>query len=141
MKRDCTKDIQKTQEAISMIKKELRPFVNQLDSDDATKKAQAQAVVALSIGTLRYMGARLQGKDEGRKKDDPLRQELDQMRKVIVQIEKKRKAEEEQKRDSRSSDDNHPKQPGMSKRKKVDTSTASIAEVDSNNHSSKKSRK
>jgi len=96
---DHITDLESTKDALAKIKKELRPFVRQLDSDDAAKKAQAQAVVALSVGTLRYMGARLQGKDEGRAKEDPLRQELDQMRnqmrKVIVQLEKKRKTTEE----------------------------------------------
>ena len=77
--------------AIGEIAKQLRPFVTQLSDDDPEKKAQAQAVVALTIGTLRYMGARLHGKDEGRRPDDPLRQELDQMRKILVALEKKRK--------------------------------------------------
>mmetsp|Transcript_1817 Transcript_1817/g.2213 ORF Transcript_1817/g.2213 Transcript_1817/m.2213 type:complete len:128 (-) Transcript_1817:381-764(-) len=88
-------DLQATKDAIGKIKRELHPFVRQLESDDSAKKALAQAVVALSLGTLRYMDARLHGRDEGRAKEDPLRQELDQMRKVIVQLEKKRKAYEE----------------------------------------------
>mmetsp|Transcript_19671 Transcript_19671/g.29186 ORF Transcript_19671/g.29186 Transcript_19671/m.29186 type:complete len:141 (+) Transcript_19671:146-568(+) len=140
MKEDYIKDIQKTKDAISMIKKELKPFVSRLDSDDATKKAQAQAVVALSIGTLRYMGARLQGKDEGRKKDDPLRQELDQMRKVIIQIEKKRKAEEKQNKEpANSSKDGATERPGVCKRKKVDAGTTDC--VEPNKSSCKKSKK
>jgi hypothetical protein len=86
---------QSVKESLANIRKELKPFVRQLDSDDPEQKAQAQSVVALSIGTLRYMGARLKGKDQGRTTEDPLRQELDQMRKVLVALEKKRKAREE----------------------------------------------
>lgn len=86
---------QSVQESLANIRKELKPFVRKLDSDNPEEKAQAQSVVALSIGTLRYMGARLRGKDQGRAADDPLRQELDQMRKVLVALEKKRKAREE----------------------------------------------
>ena len=85
--------LESTKIALALIRKELKPFVRQLDSDDAAKKAQAQSVVALSIGTLRYMGARLRGKSQ-KGKEDPLRQELDQMRKVLVDLEKKRKANE-----------------------------------------------
>lgn len=86
---------QSVKESLANIRKELKPFVRKLDSDNPEEKAQAQSVVALSIGTLRYMGARLRGKDQGRAADDPLRQELDQMRKVLVALEKKRKAREE----------------------------------------------
>jgi Skp family chaperone for outer membrane proteins len=86
---------QSVKESLTNIRKELKPFVRKLDSDNPEEKAQAQSVVALSIGTLRYMGARLRGKDQGRAADDPLRQELDQMRKVLVALEKKRKAREE----------------------------------------------
>ena len=86
---------QSVKESLANIRKELKPFVRQLDSDNPEEKAQAQSVVALSIGTLRYMGARLKGKDQGRTAEDPLRQELDQMRKVLVALEKKRKAREE----------------------------------------------
>lgn len=85
------KSLQTTKDALSKIRKELKPFIRQLDSDDAAKKAQAQAVVALSMGTLRYMGARLQGKTDGKTKEDPLRQELDKMRKVLVDLETKNK--------------------------------------------------
>ena len=90
-----TAAFQSVQESLANIRKELKPFVRQLDSDDPEQKAQAQSVVALSIGTLRYMGARLKGKDQGRTPEDPLRQELDQMRKVLVALEKKRKVREE----------------------------------------------
>lgn len=90
--------------AIGEIAKQLRPFVTQLSDDDPEKKAQAQAVVALTIGTLRYMGARLHGKDEGRRPDDPLRQELDQMRKILVALEKKRKRKRTDDEDKKDED-------------------------------------
>lgn len=50
---------------------------------------QASMAVALAMGTLRYMGARLRGLDRGRKPDDPLRQELNTMRKRMVALQKK----------------------------------------------------
>jgi len=52
------------------------------------KRAEAEAAVALAIGTLRYMGARLKGLDRGRKKGDPLRKELDQIRGLLVSLRK-----------------------------------------------------
>ena len=42
----------------------------------------------VAIGTLRYMGARLRGFDQGRKKDDPLRVELDKIRAKLVELKK-----------------------------------------------------
>ena len=48
--------------------------------------ATAMAAVALSLGTLRYMGARLRGHDVGRRKGDPLRAELDGMRSALVSL-------------------------------------------------------
>ena len=87
--------LKSTSEALIKIRKELKPFVKLLDSDDTEQRAQAQAVVALSLGTVRYIGARIRGKDEGRKQEDPLRQELNQIRSVLVQIERKRKNKEE----------------------------------------------
>ncbi len=42
----------------------------------------------MAIGTLRYMGARLRGLDEGRKKGDPLRVELDNIRSKLMELKK-----------------------------------------------------
>ena len=42
--------------------------------------------MALAMGTLRYMGARLRGSDVGRKKGDPLRIELDKIRGLMVSL-------------------------------------------------------
>ena len=79
--------LEKTKEAINDIKAKLEQVVQRL-RDDAFDKAtaQAQATVSLSIGMMKYMGARLQGLDHGRKQDDALRQELNQMRKVLAEI-------------------------------------------------------
>lgn len=79
--------LQKTKETLNDIKSKLEPVVQRL-KDDAFEKAtaQAQATVSLSIGMMKYMGARLQGLDQGRNPDDPLRKELNQMRKVLADI-------------------------------------------------------
>ena len=53
---------------------------------DPRRRAEAEAAVALAVGTLRYMGARLRGSDAGRKKGDPLRAELDRMRAALVSL-------------------------------------------------------
>lgn len=42
--------------------------------------------LTVAIGTLRYMGARLRGLDQGRKKGDPLRIELDEIRTKLVEL-------------------------------------------------------
>lgn len=47
-----------------------------------------QLFFTVAIGTLRYMGARLRGLDQGRKKDDPLRMELDKIRSKLVELKK-----------------------------------------------------
>src|SRR5210317_424019 len=94
--------LHKTLHALKEIKVSLMPFLKLLQDDHDAKKtiadddrkkkhtttqkkkqlltphrrAEAEAAVALSIGTLRYMGARLKGLDRGRKKGDELRKEL-----------------------------------------------------------------
>mmetsp|Transcript_28654 Transcript_28654/g.57680 ORF Transcript_28654/g.57680 Transcript_28654/m.57680 type:complete len:186 (+) Transcript_28654:79-636(+) len=66
------------------------------------KRAEAEAAVALAMGTLRYMGGRLKGLDKGRKKGDPLRKELDQIRGLLVSL-RKIESEEEMKQKNDSS--------------------------------------
>lgn len=84
------KSLQQSKSAIQDIHTQLKPFLSRLkEENDGHLKAQAQAAVALSIGTLRYIEARLKGKDEGRKAEDPLRQELNHIRKILADIEKK----------------------------------------------------
>jgi len=73
------------------------------------ERAEAKAAVALAIGTLRYMGNRLKGKDEGRKKGDPLRMELDNIRGLLVQLRKLEKKDDSTKvgnKKTPSKDDN-----------------------------------
>ena len=53
---------------------------------DPARLAEARAATAVAMGTLRYMAARLKGQDRGRKKDDPLRMELDKMRRLLVTL-------------------------------------------------------
>ena len=99
--------LRKTREALKEIQKQLLPFLRDLGVDSCDsgvekeepakplstanneKVIQASMAVALAMGTLRYMGARLRGLDQGRKSDDPLRQELNNMRKRMVTLQKK----------------------------------------------------
>lgn len=95
---DVLASLCQTTKALKEIQTQLQPFIRILGGDtmddddsedddnikDKPRRAQAQAAVALAVGTLRYMGSRLRGLDQGRKPDDPLRQELNQMRKVMV---------------------------------------------------------
>jgi len=102
--------LEKCNDAIQVIREKLKPLLKVLEEDTATAKqrAMAQAAIALSIGTLRYMGARLRGLDQGRKHDDPLRQELNHMRKLLVQLQKKQQEaeeKEEQKSDEKKEND------------------------------------
>lgn len=74
------------------------------------KRAEAEAAVALSIGTLRYMGARLKGLDRGRKKDDGLRKELDQIRGLLVALRKIEGEEEKKKKNKPEGEDSKTKE-------------------------------
>lgn len=100
--------LHKTIESLKEIRSALLPYVRLLnasgrrkrkrhddkiiDEDACTtslqqhQRAEAEAAVALAIGTLRYMGARLRGSDVGRKKGDPLRIELDKIRGLMVSL-------------------------------------------------------
>jgi len=61
------------------------------DERNPHRRALAQAAVALSVGTLRVLGARLRGLDRGRKADDPLRKDLNRIRSVLVSVQKAHK--------------------------------------------------
>jgi hypothetical protein len=79
-----------TKEALLGIKQRLQPVLQRLtDNEFEETTSQAQTTLALSIGMMRYMGARLQGLDQGRKPDDPLRKELNNMKRVLAEIKKK----------------------------------------------------
>lgn len=83
--------LEKTKEALARIKTKLQPVLSRLQDetiDDGTK-AHANATIALSMGMMRYMGARVRGLDQGRNADDPLRKELNNMRRVLAEIKKK----------------------------------------------------
>jgi hypothetical protein len=82
---------EKTKEALAGIKTKLQPVLSRLQDEtlDDGAKAHANATIALSIGMMRYMGARLRGLDQGRNADDPLRKELNNMRRVLAEIKKK----------------------------------------------------
>jgi hypothetical protein len=92
--------LQKTKEALAGIKSKLQPVLAKLQDDtlESGARAQGHATVALSLGMMKYMGARLRGLDQGRKPDDPLRQELNNMRKVLAELKEKYKPEEVEKR-------------------------------------------
>ena len=92
--KDALEGLEKTKKALTEIKKQLKPFVDRLETAEGKALAQAQAAVALSVGTLRYMGARLRGLDQGRKADDPLRKELNEMRRVLTEVEKRKDDDE-----------------------------------------------
>jgi hypothetical protein len=102
--------LHKALDAIESIQQALSPFLDVLNDYNTTKNEkrsyydtttnkttpskkysiqqviEAQTAVALSIGTLRYMAARLKGQDKGRNKNDPLRMELDKIRKTLVTL-------------------------------------------------------
>jgi DNA anti-recombination protein RmuC len=86
--KEALEGLENTGKALIEIQKQLKPFIAKLASAEGKALAQAEAVVALSVGTLRYMGARLRGLDQGRKSDDPLRKELNEMRRVLQEVEK-----------------------------------------------------
>jgi hypothetical protein len=121
--------LKKTSESIKQIKKTLTPFLKLLDKYynqssldkrkefDIQRIAEAEAAVALSIGTMRYMAFRLKGQERGKKKNDPLRMELDKMRKALVQVKSLRK---EDSADKKSTNDTGSKQNSASKRKRIE---------------------
>jgi hypothetical protein len=105
--------LKKTTEALKGINAKLQPVLQKLNDNDFDKnKPEAKATVALSIGMMRYMGARLRGLDQGRKPDDPLRKELNNMKKVLAEIKKKHS--------ERKSDQPGKKKPA--KQQKIETS-------------------
>lgn len=82
--------LEKIKEAVSNIKKRLAPILQGLnDYSFGENTGRAQATVALSVGMMRYMSARLRGLDQGRKPDDPLRKDLNNMKRVLAQLTRK----------------------------------------------------
>mmetsp|Transcript_23771 Transcript_23771/g.29953 ORF Transcript_23771/g.29953 Transcript_23771/m.29953 type:complete len:202 (+) Transcript_23771:49-654(+) len=91
---------------------------------------EAETAIALSIGTLRYMACRLKGqKSNKNKKNDPLRMELDKIRKTLVEL---RKLKKKMKIDLNTSanEDKEERQRGTSseeKKRKANSSTCNIS--------------
>ena len=119
----------KTKQAIEEIKASLEPVIQRL-RDNAFNEAtgQAQATVSLSIGMMKYMGARLQGLDQGRKADDPLRQELNQMRKVLAEIKARKTGDKETQSQVRQSGASNNKESAPSIKKPYQTSKSTTVE-------------
>ena len=88
--------LRKTKEAVDGITRCLKPVLEKLQDDnlDEATAAHGKATIALSIGMMSYMGARLRGLDQGRKPDDPLRKRLNNMRRVLAAVQQKKKKEE-----------------------------------------------
>ena len=86
----------KTEKALRDIHIHLKPFLHILSPesgiDDPNRIGVAQTAVALSLGTLRYMGNRLRGSSQGKNPKDPLRLELNRMRQTLVQVQKKQQS-------------------------------------------------
>ena len=100
--------LRKTVDALKEIRKQIQPFLRVIESSDggdnedvnfsasssskhdAHTVAEARTAVALAVGTLRHMGARLGGRCGGGSgdKNDPLRLELERMRKMLVTLRK-----------------------------------------------------
>lgn len=96
-------NLQKAKKALQGIKQHLEPVVQRLKANAFERStAKAQATVALSVGMMKYMGARLQGLDHGRKPDDPLRKELDHMRKVLAEMKARYEADEKKRNAQKS---------------------------------------
>ena len=100
--------LRKTVDALTEIRKQIQPFLRVIESSDggdndggtssatssskhdAHTVAEARTAVALAVVTLRHMGARLGGRGGGGSgdKNDPLRLELERMRKMLVTLRK-----------------------------------------------------
>ena len=94
-------NLKKAKEALQGIKQHLEPVVQRLKANAFERStSKAQATVALSVGMMKYMGARLQGLDRGRHADDPLRKELNQMRKVLAEMKARYEVQEEKRKEA-----------------------------------------
>eukprot|EP00537_Pseudo-nitzschia_pungens_P002713 CAMPEP_0172360670 /NCGR_PEP_ID=MMETSP1060-20121228/4653_1 /TAXON_ID=37318 /ORGANISM="Pseudo-nitzschia pungens, Strain cf. cingulata" /LENGTH=175 /DNA_ID=CAMNT_0013082721 /DNA_START=113 /DNA_END=640 /DNA_ORIENTATION=- len=144
--------LEKSKEAVLVIKERLAPVLQRLTDDTfGEQTGRAQASVALSIGMMRYMGARLRGFDQGRKSDDPLRKDLNNIKRVLAKTMKSTKAAAATKTATTSSateDKSTPhaakSSPGNvdpSKRKKVQPTTEKKTESVASQHGKKKRRK
>lgn len=104
--------LQKANDSLKGIKETLIPYLQLLDryhrqqqnaisnenegngsKIDRYQITEAETAISLSIGTLRYMALRLKGmkSSNGSTKNDPLRMELDKIRKTLVELKKLKK--------------------------------------------------
>ena len=81
------------------------------DSSTELEMSEIYATVALSVGMMRYMSARLRGLDQGRSKDDPLRKELDNMKRVLAEVKKHRLQIQKQQQDQKNTPQQRTEQP------------------------------
>ena len=138
--------------SLQQIKQTLTPFLNLLDKYhnqsnnntginneqnshkfDKQKIIEAESAVALAMGTLRYMAHRLKGEERGKKKNDPLRMELEKMRKTLVQVKGLRKHE--------TKTDNEGKEGSVSKRKSIQDGDGTNDAIVNNSTGGKKLKK
>ena len=127
--------MKRTNESLKQIKATLTPFLTLLDkyhnqtSETSKSKfdrqeiAEAEAAVSLAMGTLRYMAHRLKGHSKGKKKNDPLRMELDKMRRTLVQCKGLRKENKNQQGGEK--DKQNDKKGSASKRRRIEEDTKS----------------
>lgn len=101
--------LEKSKEAASAIKERLVPVLQRLADDNfGEETGRACASVALSIGMMRYMGARLRGLDQGRKSNDPLRKDLNNIKRVLANTMKAQKGTKKTTESSKeTAPDNH----------------------------------
>ena len=83
-----------THKALQDIRSKVQPLLDTLhDDNDADEAATARAGVALTLGTLRFMAQRLKG--TSRSTSDPLRAELNRMRRMLVQVQQRAAAKQQ----------------------------------------------
>ena len=114
--------LEATSKALNDIRESLKPLIVIIKNDDSSPKSRAlaQTGIALTLGTLRFMGTRLcVGKAST---NSQLRTELNDMRKLLVSLQKKKieyKPPEKRKPEGQAADDDEsrPAQPASKRRK------------------------
>ena len=151
--------LRKTVDALTEIRKQIQPFLRVIESSDggdnddvnssskhdAHSVAEARTAVALAVGTLRHMGARLGGRGGGGSgdKNDPLRLELERMRKMLVTLRKvdtRRAANGDEKKKSMSSPREDARSGNVTGAKKTDVAATENIESTSKEDQKRKKR-
>lgn len=96
-KKRSLQGLDKVQLAIRKIQTELQKLQTNNHQEDSI---QYKAALALSLGTLRFMGARLQGQHVG--KQHSIRQELDRTKALLVRLQQRQRKEQKQKADQKN---------------------------------------